>query len=65
MAYIFIILTFVRILLIFSMPNAIVFVLLQRACYLSINPLKEESMEAEKSQYTLPDGSTVEVCLAN
>ncbi|XP_033756370.1 alpha-centractin [Pecten maximus] len=33
----------------------------ERACYLSINPLKEESMEAEKSQYTLPDGSSIEV----
>lgn len=33
----------------------------ERACYLSINPLKEESMEAEKSQYTLPDGSHIEV----
>jgi len=33
----------------------------QRSCYLSINPLKEESMEAEKSHYTLPDGSVIEV----
>jgi len=33
----------------------------QRACYLSLNPLKEESMESEKSQYTLPDGSSIEV----
>ncbi|CAG2190000.1 ACTR1 [Mytilus edulis] len=33
----------------------------QRACYLSLNPLKEESMEGEKSQYTLPDGSSIEL----
>lgn len=33
----------------------------QRACYLSLNPLKEESMEGEKSQYTLPDGSFIEL----
>jgi hypothetical protein len=26
-----------------------------------LNPLKEESMEGEKSQYTLPDGSSIEV----
>jgi hypothetical protein len=35
----------------------------QRACYLSLNPLKEESMEGEKSQYTLPDGSSIEVII--
>lgn len=34
---------------------------LQRACYLSDNPLKEETVEGEKSQYTLPDGSVIEV----
>lgn len=33
----------------------------QRACYLSINPQKEETMETEKSSYTLPDGSSLEV----
>ena len=33
----------------------------QKACYLSINPLKEESMETEKAQYILPDGSSIEV----
>jgi len=33
----------------------------ERACYLSINPQKEESMEAEKTQYTLPDGSVLDV----
>ena len=34
---------------------------LQRTCYLSINPLKEESVDTEKVQYTLPDGNIVEV----
>lgn len=33
----------------------------QRACYLSLNPLKEETVEGEKSQYQLPDGSTIEL----
>lgn len=33
----------------------------QRTCYLSINPLREESLETEKMQYTLPDGNVVEV----
>lgn len=33
----------------------------EKACYLSINPLKEESMETEKAQYMLPDGSTIEI----
>ena len=33
----------------------------QRACYLSINPLKEETADTEKTAYTLPDGSTMEV----
>lgn len=33
----------------------------EKACYLSINPLKEESMETEKAQYTLPDGSCIEI----
>lgn len=33
----------------------------QKACYLSLNPLKEESMEGEKSMYTLPDGSSIEL----
>ncbi|XP_064602984.1 alpha-centractin [Liolophura sinensis] len=33
----------------------------ERACYLSQNPLKEESMETEKAQYSLPDGSTLEL----
>lgn len=35
---------------------------LQRACYLSINPQKDETLETEKAQYYLPDGSTIEVC---
>lgn len=33
----------------------------ERACYLSDNPLKEETVEGEKSQYTLPDGSVIEI----
>ena len=37
----------------------------ERACYLASNPQKEEQMETEKSQYTLPDGSLIEVCLRN
>lgn len=28
---------------------------------MSINPLREESLETEKMQYTLPDGNVVEV----
>lgn len=36
---------------------------LQRACYLSINPQKDETLETEKAQYYLPDGSTIEVGL--
>ncbi|KAK2175560.1 hypothetical protein NP493_726g01067 [Ridgeia piscesae] len=33
----------------------------ERVCYLSLNPQKEETMKTEKTQYKLPDGSTVEV----
>ncbi|XP_055256395.1 beta-centractin isoform X2 [Moschus berezovskii] len=33
----------------------------ERACYLSINPQKDEALETEKVQYTLPDGSTLNV----
>nr|KAG5693832.1 hypothetical protein BaRGS_004440 [Batillaria attramentaria] len=33
----------------------------ERTCYLSINPLKEESVDTEKVQYTLPDGNVVEI----
>ncbi|EGW11107.1 Alpha-centractin [Cricetulus griseus] len=31
----------------------------ERACYLSINPQKDETLEMEKGQYYLPDGSTM------
>ena len=41
------------------------FFFLQRTCFLSINPLKEESVDTEKVQYTLPDGNTVEVSAVN
>ncbi|KAL5022846.1 hypothetical protein ScPMuIL_002001 [Solemya velum] len=44
-----------------SAEQEIVRTIKERACYLSINPLKEESVETEKSQYTLPDGSTIEI----
>lgn len=37
----------------------------QRACYLSINPQKDEALETEKVQYTLPDGSTLDVSCAS
>ncbi|KAG8141241.1 hypothetical protein E2320_006882 [Naja naja] len=33
----------------------------ERACYLSGNPQKDEALETEKVQYTLPDGSTLDV----
>jgi len=33
----------------------------EKACYLSINPQKEETVETEKAKYTLPDGSAIEV----
>lgn len=33
----------------------------ERACYLASNPQREETMETEKAQYTLPDGSTLEI----
>lgn len=33
----------------------------EKACFLSINPQKEESSQSEKSVYTLPDGSPLEV----
>ncbi|NWH81222.1 ACTZ protein, partial [Piaya cayana] len=32
-----------------------------RACYLSINPQKDDTLETEKAQYYLPDGSTIEI----
>ncbi|XP_023952408.1 beta-centractin [Bicyclus anynana] len=33
----------------------------ERACYLSPNPLKEEAMDSERAQYTLPDGTQLEI----
>lgn len=33
----------------------------ERTCYLAINPQKEESLEGERMQYVLPDGSMLEV----
>lgn len=33
----------------------------ERACFLSINPAKEETNQPEKSIYTLPDGNTIEL----
>ncbi|CAH2241650.1 alpha-centractin [Pararge aegeria] len=33
----------------------------ERACYLSPNPLKEETMDSERAQYTLPDGTQLEI----
>lgn len=37
----------------------------QRACYLSLNPQKDETLETEKAQYVLPDGSTLNVSWSN
>lgn len=33
----------------------------EKACYLSKNPQKEETVESERVQYQLPDGSMLEV----
>ncbi|CAK1555950.1 unnamed protein product [Leptosia nina] len=33
----------------------------ERACYLSSNPLKEEAMDSERAQYSLPDGTQLEI----
>ncbi|XP_065071989.1 alpha-centractin [Rhopilema esculentum] len=33
----------------------------ERVCFLSLNPQKEDSIEAEKSAYVLPDGNILEV----
>jgi hypothetical protein len=33
----------------------------ERACYLASNPAKEETMETERVNYTLPDGSSLEI----
>lgn len=35
----------------------------ERACYLASNPQKEETIETEKFQYILPDGSYLEVII--
>ena len=35
----------------------------ERACYLSPNPLKEETLDSERAQYSLPDGTQLEVSL--
>lgn len=32
----------------------------EKACYLSKNPQKEETVESERVQYQLPDGSMLE-----
>ncbi|RVE41380.1 hypothetical protein evm_013969 [Chilo suppressalis] len=33
----------------------------ERACYLSPNPLKEETLDTERAHYTLPDGTQLEI----
>lgn len=33
----------------------------EKACYLSCNPQKEESIDTENIMYTLPDGNTFDV----
>lgn len=37
----------------------------EKCCYLASNPQKEESLVTENFAYTLPDGSTLEVCYFN
>jgi len=45
-----------------SSEMEVVRTLKERACYLSANPLKEESIaDADKATYALPDGSSIEV----
>ncbi|KAJ7392520.1 Alpha-centractin [Desmophyllum pertusum] len=44
-----------------SSEQEIVRTIKERACYLAINPQKEESLEGERMQYVLPDGSMLEV----
>ncbi|KAL9983907.1 hypothetical protein ACROYT_G006153 [Oculina patagonica] len=44
-----------------SSEQEIVRTIKEKACYLAINPQKEESLEGEKMQYVLPDGSMLEV----
>jgi centractin len=34
---------------------------LQHACYVAVNPQKEETTEVERANYTLPDGTTIEI----
>lgn len=33
----------------------------EKACYLSNNPIKEESVEIEQINYTLPDGNVIKI----
>lgn len=33
----------------------------EKACYLSSNPIKEETTDSEKHQYILPDGSSLDI----
>merc|ERR1719414_1790383 len=33
----------------------------ERACYLAANPQKEETLDTERVNYSLPDGSTLEI----
>lgn len=33
----------------------------EKVCYLSLNPAKEEAMDTERSTYTLPDGTNLEI----
>lgn len=45
-----------------SSEMEVVRTLKERACYLSTNPSKEESIaDADKATYALPDGSSIEV----
>ena len=45
-----------------SSEMEVVRTLKERACYLSTNPLKEESIaDADKATYALPDGSSIDV----
>lgn len=39
----------------------IVRIIKEKGCYLASNPQKEETIETEKFQYVLPDGSHLEV----
>ena len=33
----------------------------QHACYVAVNPQKEESSEVERASYTLPDGTSIDI----